>query len=291
MNFTPITLASREKLAPVFAAADTHMRDYTFASLYMWAGLYDGTYAEQDGLVFIRSRDDMRGGAVYAIPHRDRDFLAAVDILMREHPEGFALRSMSEENAALLRAHLGARAETSCLEAEADYVYEITDLADLPGRRFAAKRNHIHAILRAGACAYEPITAANLPEVLDFYRFYRENEEHDDPDAHEEGGAAQYVLENFVALGAVGGLLRLDGRPVGFFVGEVQGDMLYLHIEKARAEVRGAYPLLVREAAAAFRAHVRYENREEDDGNEGLRRSKRSWNPAFLVQKYRATVK
>jgi hypothetical protein len=123
--------------------------------------------------------------------------------------------------------------------------------------------------------------------VRELHAAYRQSGEEDDPEAHYEGDAVDRIIENFTLSGAIGGLLRADGRAVGFFLGEKQGDTLFLHIEKALREVRGAYPMLVRETAAAF-TDCTYENREEDDGNEGLRRSKESYCPCGKVVKYRA---
>jgi len=42
--------------------------------------------------------------------------------------------------------------------------------------------------------------------------------------------------------------------------------------------------------ACAANPDVRFVNREEDDGNEGLRRSKQSYHPVRLLQKYYAEI-
>ena len=95
------------------------------------------------------------------------------------------------------------------------------------------------------------------------------------------------VLDNFEAYGLFGGLLKTDGRTVGLSIGEILGDTLFVHVEKSLKDVNGAYPMLVREFARAFAGEgVNYINREEDDGNEGLRTSKLSYHPVKLLEKY-----
>ena len=84
-------------------------------------------------------------------------------------------------------------------------------------------------------------------------------------------------------------LLTDGGRILGFTVMEKIGDTLMIHIEKGLPAVRGVYPMLVTLEANAY-PDVRFVNREEDDGNEGLRRSKQSYHPVRLLQKYYAEI-
>ena len=70
-------------------------------------------------------------------------------------------------------------------------------------------------------------------------------------------------------------------------LGEVQGDTLYVHIEKADIRYHGAYQMIVREYARyACTEGVQYINREDDAGDEGLRKSKLAWRPCGLLDKY-----
>ena len=59
-----------------------------------------------------------------------------------------------------------------------------------------------------------------------------------------------------------------------------------VHIEKALADVQGAYPMLCSQFASHNAKGLSFINREEDLGIEGLRKSKLSYNPAFLHIKY-----
>ena len=289
MNFRPLTATDRAWLAPLFLEAnrEARMRDFSFLSLYMWAEICEVEVACEDGICYIRSYDDLLEGPIYAIPHTGKALLCGVERLRAMHPQGFTLRSIDPTNRDLLAARYGEAVAFSQLSEEEDYLYRISDLAEFAGRKYAAKRNHIHALLREHGASYEPISAENLADVRALHAAYRQSGEDDDPEAHFEGDAVDRIIENFADSGAIGGLLRADGAPVGFFIGEEQGDTLFLHIEKALRDVRGAYPMLVRETAAAF-ADCTYENREEDDGNEGLRRSKESYCPCGKVVKYRA---
>ena len=73
----------------------------------------------------------------------------------------------------------------------------------------------------------------------------------------------------------------------------VEDALIYLnkydiHFEKALLECSGSYPTINQEFAKRNLSNYKYINREEDIGIEGLRKSKLSYNPAFLLDRYNA---
>ena len=103
-------------------------------------------------------------------------------------------------------------------------------------------------------------------------------------------GAAGYclVLYSYNASGQpiVSIVLKADGKIVAFTVGEpVSDDTFVVHIEKAFAEVDGAYPMINQQFVQHECTGYQYVNREDDAGSEGLRKAKLSYRPAFLVEK------
>ena len=108
----------------------------------------------------------------------------------------------------------------------------------------------------------------------------------------EELDAINISFENYFDLGFVGGLLRANGEVVAFTFGEeMNPEVFCTHIEKAYADVRGAYPMINREFAANALSQYKYINREDDTGSEGLRKAKLSYCPDILLEKYMARVK
>ena len=87
-------------------------------------------------------------------------------------------------------------------------------------------------------------------------------------------------------MGLKGGVLKADGKIVAFTVGEpVSDDTFVVHIEKAFAEVDGAYPMINQQFVQHECMEYEYVNREEDTGAEVLRKAKLSYRPAFLEEK------
>ena len=103
-------------------------------------------------------------------------------------------------------------------------------------------------------------------------------------------------MAHYEQMGLDGLLLRAGGKVVAFTMGEQMGaeDTYDVHFEKAFAEVPGAYPMINREFARWVQEHypeVRYLNREDDMGVEGLRQAKKSYYPDLLLEKYSAVLK
>ena len=73
----------------------------------------------------------------------------------------------------------------------------------------------------------------------------------------------------------------------------ISADTFDVHFEKAYGEIQGAYAMINREFARWVRDHypdVRYLNREDDMGLEGLRKAKLSYQPHHFEEKYWACL-
>ena len=65
-------------------------------------------------------------------------------------------------------------------------------------------------------------------------------------------------------------------------------DTFVVHFEKAFPEIQGAYTMINQQFVLAECQNYKYINREEDTGDEGLRKAKLSYHPVILLSKYTA---
>ena len=95
------------------------------------------------------------------------------------------------------------------------------------------------------------------------------------------------VLENYEIYGMLGGVLKVDDKIVGYSISEIVGDTLFCHIEKADISYGGAYQMLTNQFLQMYASSedIKFVNREEDCGDEGLRKSKMSYHPIELIEK------
>ena len=178
-----------------------------------------------------------------------------------------------------------------------DYVYDINDLADLKGRKFQRKRNHVNRF-RAIHEGYtvEPITRDNMEKARELvFLWYQYHREQGHGDYLLEEVALDRAFRRFEELQLEGLILNVDGVPAAMTIGSfMTDDTVDVHFEKAREDIDGAYAAINSEFARYLREkypNLLYLDREDDMGLEGLRKAKTSYNPHHMVEKYRAYPK
>lgn len=176
-----------------------------------------------------------------------------------------------------------------------DYVYRTTDLAELKGRRYDGKRNHINSFLRSNSFSYEKMDKTHVKECLELNEKWcleKKRESEAFPNIECEGMVVKEVLENLEDLDAIGGIIRVDGKISAFSVGEMlNNDTAVIHIEKADPTIRGMSQLINREFVCNEWSSTTYINREQDMGHPGLRKAKSGYHPVRLEKKFNITMK
>ena len=170
-----------------------------------------------------------------------------------------------------------------------DYIYDAQSLITLKGKKLHGKRNHINKFLKEydGRWEYEELTENNIHDFFDYQIGWSEN----DNQFFGELCASSTALRNFKYLGIKGGLIRLDGKIIAITLGSQPFDDMYIiHIEKADYDVPGSYQMINQQFAMRNCQNVKYIDREEDLGIEGLRKSKLSYYPEFITKIYSGTL-
>lgn len=172
----------------------------------------------------------------------------------------------------------------------AEYIYDIDSLITLKGKKLSNKRNHINKFMKLYSKNYkiEEINNKNINDVLVLQEeFYKNKEEN--IFIEYENKSVKNILNNYDVLKPEGLILYVDNKIVAYTIGEVIGNMLFTHIEKASKEIDGAYNVINQEFAKFIKEkyqEVEKVNREDDAGDLGLRQAKRSYNPIEMLNKY-----
>jgi len=199
--------------------------------------------------------------------------------------------SMSAADRALFTQTLGDGFSITLFRNEADYVYNTRDLAELPGRAYQSRRTFVNHFTKAAPWSYEPVTPENIADcrrVADGWKASKIDDGKSlDDKQDEESLATRFVLDNLLALGLHGGLLRQAGEPVAFGLAErLTPDMMLLAYEKALPHVHGAFQTGDREFARRCAEGCAFVNRAYDEGCPGLRTVKTLYHPVRMVEKF-----
>ena len=270
--------------------------EYSFANLYLWGRQKAAVVAGQMVLFSQFNRK-----TVYPYPAGEGEKKPALEAIIRDSQErGIPCRitGLDSQEIADMEEMFPGQFRFHCDRDSYDYVYDINDLADLKGRKYQRKRNHYNRF-RDNFPYYtiEPITGENLPQVKQMLEDWYAQRQEADPDGDYlmEQAAIYKALRHYEQLGLEGIVLVNEDRILGMTIGSrLAPDTFDIHFEKARAEADTAYTVINCEFARYLRAHhpeVRFLNREDDLGIEGLRKAKLSYQPHHMQEKHWAYVK
>ena len=292
IEFKTPTLADRQWAAPILMSDGAMGSESNFNNMYLWHRLYGQQIARFGDRLLVRVKwgEEQR----YLFPYGTGDLAPALEALAEDaasRGEKLAFACLSREQKALLEETCPGRFAFDCQWDRDiwDYVYDVNKLADLSGKKLHSKRNHIHRFDdQFPDWLAEPITAANVEECVEMERVWAAAKDHDDTLSEETISIleALYLREELELHGV---LIRAGGRVVAFSLGSFTSpDCFDVHYEKAFGDIQGAYAVVNREMARMIRARfpeVKWFNREDDLGLEGLRKAKLSYYPDMMVEK------
>ena len=290
LEFKPITMADRPWVHEILYNAHRPGCEYSFANLLFWAGKWGGICRFGDFL--LKEANYANGSHGYFFPAGQGDLAAAVEALRADsEAKGFALqlRGVTDADRMALEQLFPGKFTFEAHRDAFDYLYPIEKLCTLSGKKLQAKRNHINRFVAEHEdWRTEIMTAHHAEACFELMEAWYGNHE-DHKALHSEKAAIQTAMENFDAMEMDGMPLYSGEKLLAFALGNRLNESYFdVNFEKAYAEVQGAYPMINREFArhiADKYPAVRFLNREDDMGLEGLRKAKLSYNPDHMVEK------
>ena len=292
LSFKPLHLSDLPALKPYFTTNPGRLCDSTPGSTFIWRDMYQVEYALCDGSLYFKVlAPDL--GVTFPLPlggdrathlKRIADYCCKQGLPLSFYP-------VPKEELDGIQAFFPNSAAIS-LRDNADYLYRCEDLKYFRGKKLSGQRNHVNKFLKTYArWSFRPITPEDIPAVKAFLDRYATQWTKASASFHEDITKTHEILEHFQTYGLLGGMLLVDQEIVGFSLGEVVGDTLFTHIEKADREYMGCYQMLVAQFAQHFAVDgVDFINREDDTGDPGLRTSKLSYHPVALLEKFTVTI-
>lgn len=289
IEFKHPELEDKEKIRKFLKTEQNRNCEMTFANIYLWSRtVFPIKYAiVEETICFLSENEDH----AVTFPVGKGNKKKVIELLQEEWKKQgrkLKLRLVTQEQFLELQEMYGDEVEIEYNRDYADYVYETQKLIQLSGKKYHGKKNHINRFLANHPdWQYETITKENVAECIAMAEEWgKKNGCDTDKEKKQELSVAIQGLHWMEKLDLQGGLIRVGGRVIAFTLGEpVTDDTFVIHIEKAFAEIQGAYPMINREFLKAQVTEYLYVNREEDTGSEGLRKAKLSYHPVFLIEK------
>lgn len=290
IDFRTICIEDKELLGEYLPDEFDRGCDFTFANLYLWGRQNIATIHDH---IVLFSQFDRR--SIYPFPIGNGDKKPVIDAIIDDaKARGIPCRitGLSEKAADLLDRLYPDKFRFHCDVGSFDYIYDIEDLAELKGKKYHGKRNHINRFLEEYPDYYvEPLSESNIENVKEMVSLWYDDrkKEYPNSDFFEEEIAIKKAFRDYKALGMEGLILCSDNEVLAVTMGsQMTSDTFDIHFEKARSGVNGAYAMINREFARWIRKNypqIKYLDREEDMGFEGLRKAKQSYYPHHMIEK------
>ncbi len=291
--FRPVTACSMERIMPYLDQEIGRTTDFSYGGVLMWVDYFKYEYCIYKDTLFLKGLvEDDTSRPAFSLPVGKLDINGSIKVL-----SDYCSRNKLDLEFSAVPEHAvedmikaGAK-EIIPLDDWGDYLYDIEPMSTFSGKKMAKKRNHVNQFKTICPDAYiEPIDSNNVCEALEFMDIY-DNEADGAPMELAESCLTRKML-SLIRYGTTrfeGIMLKSEGKTIGFSIGDIKGDTLFIHIEKATREINGSYEAVAQGFANQMRLkhpELRYINREDDGGDEGLRRSKQSYHPICILKKF-----
>ena len=291
IDFRPFTAEDKTLYEKYLFSEEGRGCEFSFANLYLWGRQSFATVCDH---IVAFSQFDRR--TVYPYPLGKGNKKNVIDAIIDDaNARGIPCRitGMSKSDAQNLESLYPGRFKFHTDRGSYDYVYDINDLAELKGKKYHGKKNHLNRFKEnfEGYKA-EKITEHNINKARIFTKQWYEIKTAENPDGDYmmENAAIEKAFKHYFEIGLDGLIITHSDNVIALTMGSrLSKDTFDVHFEKARADINGAYTVVNYEFARYIRDNypdIKYLDREEDMGLEGLRRAKESYKPHHMIEKF-----
>ncbi|MBY9006862.1 MAG: DUF2156 domain-containing protein [Candidatus Lokiarchaeota archaeon] len=293
-----IEISDKHIFEKYFKDFEPEISEFTFTNLFAWQEFYEFLFLEYNNHLLIFSKNFLQekkspisnlDDVLYFLPPIGENpakmifflFRAIKSLEIHKIPNKLSnkIKEMKEFNELNL--------ELKDDRDHWDYVYNKNNLLNLSGNKYRSKRNHLTAFLKIYDYEFHLINNEWLEKCKELQnKWCITNECQKHKDLKEEQKAISRMIDNYSQLNFRGGILLVDNIPVGYTFGEILNkDTGVIHIEKAHTNYRGSYQAINKLFIENCCQEVKYINREQDLGVDGLRAAKLSYHPDHMINK------
>ncbi len=273
----------KEFIDLIFDNHPSLISEYSFAGLITFSGAYNYKLTCAHGVPIIMGCENENP---FALMPRGLCAQGVLIDLLEQHYIIKAIPHACKNSAKTLIANAAPRidATLSYDEGDWDYLHKRHRLAELPGRTFHKKRNHVNYFVEHYQHSTQPLSAKTIGAAYTVLEDWKERH-----GSMGDYAAVVQALENYKRLPYVGEITFVHDKPVGFVIAEMRNYNRWciVHFEKANTEYKGLFQFVNWHFARSLPASCMVINREQDLNEEGLRQAKRTYRPDLLLRKYR----
>lgn len=256
----------------------------SFVTLFAWRKNVNYDFAYKNGEIFLKFYHKTKKKSYFFMPQNsEASIKKAVETLIAEN-EIPSFYNITEEQMKILES-LYTNAYTFERNRNGDnYIYTSESLINLSGKKLHSKKNKLNKFKKTYDYKYIAADEQKVRECIEISKKWCERKCND---GKADLTACEEVLSNICELDVKCGAIECNGKIIAFSVGEkINDDMAIIHFEKADTDYDGAFAAINNEFVLNEWKDIKYINREEDLGIEGLRKAKLAYCPTFMLETY-----
>jgi hypothetical protein len=285
--FEPLKKEHKPLFDTVFKNNPPEISEFTFTNIYSWTHAYNFEVSMLQDLIILKSTAG--NTRRFFNPLGLGDVKEAI-VKVLEESKGIFIR-IPESTKALF-----GNEDRFIIEPDrpnSDYLFRIDDLVSLAGRKYDGKRNLIKKFKVEHEYRFVEFNASNVSRCLDFEEKWCSIKDCDSVEGlNNERKAIKDMVANFSEFNLIAGAIEIKSAMLALAVAEsLNLSTMVMHVLKADPNVPGLYQVMMNEFLERHSSGFEYVNLEQDLGIEGLRKSKESYHPARMIDKYTISLK
>ncbi|MBQ7738623.1 MAG: DUF2156 domain-containing protein [Desulfovibrionaceae bacterium] len=290
-SFQPVKLSQKDCYYQYWQKTPKRSLDYTLANIWGWQNYFGLEWLNLSDLLLLRQR---KPEPLNWAPLGDWT-KADWDEMLANLPEGQkTFIRVPEELVQIWQQAFGSRLTVIEDRGHWEYIYNQSDLANLPGKNYHKKKNHYSGYVKEyGEPNYIEVNNMIVEDVLALQdEWCQWHECEDSSSLRAENEAINQVLSHWnMFQGLSGGALYINERIVAFSIGEqLDQETIGVHFEKGLNGYKGIYQTINKVFSTCTAANFKFINRAQDLDEEGLRQAKMSYHPTSFLKKYRCII-
>ena len=287
-NFKELTLNDKDLFTDYLKDFNNKSYEYSFTALYLWRDLCKTKYSIIDNCLIIKKKTN--DGTFFMMPiGYNKSILQELILKLKDLSTDdiiYLLGDIEENFIYDLKTFTNLPFKIIENRDTFEYIYLTNDLLNLEGKKYHQKKNHYNSFINSYNYAITSIdNEEKINDCLELLSDWQSKRVSLCKELQIETKEITDLLYNLKYLNLYSIGVYVENSLVGFSIGEILKDTAIIHIERCNINYKGIYAFINREFIRKDFSKTIYVNRQEDCGCVGLRKSKLSYKPLYLLKK------
>lgn len=284
-NARPLTLQDKPFLTALYRRYPPQVCELCLANLFIWGDADKPQITQLNGNILIRL-DSIIEPSFYLEPIGDIDIVKTTKTVLETGAH------FSRVSHSFAQFFFNTSITIQSLADQFDYIFATENFREFKGRKYDGKRNHIHKFTQLYPdYQYRELDSTYSSDALTLFDNWSAPKLASNELTAESYAIQRLAIEKafqlFHELDFLGGAIYIQNQMAGFVLASpLNSETADLHFFHGDSAFTGIFPTLIQAAAIHTFTSFQFLNFEQDLGLPGLRKSKESYHPIALIQKF-----